>query len=108
MRLETELAPPIDDASEADIRTAFADPAVMGSFAILSEAPERYLQTAPDGEQFVLEYREGDAQHHFRAAATLSKAEVEQAFLGYRSGDERWRTEVPWEPYRGRPWWKLG
>jgi hypothetical protein len=58
-----------------------------------------------------LEYRDGDADHHFSAGDTHGKEDVLRAFLWYLAGDERWRTEFPWRTLErsaeSKPWWRF-
>jgi len=69
------------------------------SFAILSEADEVYVQTAGGRDTgFVLEYREGSADAHYRAVRNdLNVGEVVRAFIQYTAGDPSWRVPFDWK-----------
>lgn len=87
------------DATEADIRNAFADDRGRGEFIILSESDEVFLQASgEDDGPYVLEYREGSSDRHFRCTRGLTKAEVEDAFLKYLHRDPGWKNDFPWQP----------
>lgn len=70
-------------------------------FAILSIAPETYIQCAGQKEppyEFELEYREGSKDRHYRAAdGPITIDRVIAAFLGYLQGDPAWRFRFRWE-----------
>ena len=97
-RLKSAGSISADDATADDIREAFANDAERGEFLIL-EAPEGgYMQMAGgiDGEPFVLEHRD-TSESHFKAKGNLTKADVEDAFLSYLSGDEVWQFKYKWD-----------
>ncbi len=99
MTLECAQSLPSADATEADIRQAFADDAGRGEFIILAAADQVFLQASgEDDGPYALEYREGSGDRHFRCTRDLTKAEVEGAFLKYLNRDARWKTDFPWEP----------
>ncbi len=99
MRLECAQSIASADATEADIRQAFADDAGRGEFIILSESDEVFLQASGEGGgPYALEYRQGSADRHFRCTRDLTKTEVERAFLQYLNRDPGWKNDFPWQP----------
>ena len=98
------------NVTETQLREAFRCPGAYGEFIILKRDGQHYMQAAGEGdddEPCILEYREGDNEHHFCAAGEYTKAQVEQAFVWYLNNDNRWRTEYPWEKQEIKPWWKF-
>jgi len=91
----------VEDPAEADFRAALAElTRTTGGFMILSIDPETYLQCAGDAEGFVLEYRDGSAARHFRAAVEgrlLTAEELLPAFVEYAAGRPTWRERFAWE-----------
>lgn len=62
--------------------------------------PSTYMQThggRKDG--FALEYRVGALRKMFASKKLLSLAAVQRVFVWYASGDERWKTRIPWERF---------
>jgi len=111
MHLETAQDIEHNNVTEAQLREAFRDDAGRGEYIILSRdtrGGQHYIQAAGEyNDPYVLEYREGDNAHHFRANGEYTKAQVEQAFLWYLNNDGRWRTEFPWQKEEIKPWWKF-
>lgn len=80
-----------------------------GDVVILSAAPESYIQTAWSDGGFILEKREGDRLHHFRATRRVSSTfppvpvavftfeEALSAFMAYASGAPA-PGFLKWEP----------
>lgn len=70
-------------------------------FAILSTAPETYIQCGEQREppyEFELEYRDGSQENHYRAAdGPITLDRVITAFIWYLQGDLSWRTAFRWE-----------
>lgn len=100
MKLEAGTGPPIDDPTAQDIADGLAElDEERGGFVVLSRDPQTYLQasgTPSDG--FVLEYRDGDPDAHFRSrAADLSLSKTQQAFQAYADGREGWDDGIDWE-----------
>lgn len=61
---------------------------------------EHYIQTSlgPD-LSFVVEYRDGDADHHFAANLPPGSAtEVAAVIRDWIEDDGAWRTALPWQP----------
>ena len=98
MKLETAESIGFDQVSEQQLLDAFADDNGRGEFVNLSEKPEVYIQASgEDDGPYALEFRDGDADHHFSAGDTFRKADVLRAFLWYLTGDTRWRSEYSWQ-----------
>ncbi|MDY0165882.1 MAG: hypothetical protein RBS80_05015 [Thermoguttaceae bacterium] len=105
MKLECAQAIASADATEADIRNAFADDGGRGEFIILAAADQVFLQASGEEDgPYTLEYREGSADRHFQCTRDLAKAEVEGAFLKYLNRDASWKTDFPWQPLRTNRW----
>src|SRR5262245_64535199 len=110
MKLETATSLKFSQVSEQQLRDAFADDKGLGEFVILSQEPEVYIQAGGKGEgPYVLEYRDGDADHHFSAGDTFGKEDVLRAFLWYLADDRRWRSEFSWQKLEQmqKPWWRF-
>jgi hypothetical protein len=111
MKLETAKSQGFSQVSEQQLRDAFADDKGRGEFVILSQEPEVFIQAGGvDDGPYVLEYRDGDAEHHFSAGNTLRKEDVLRAFLWYLAGDSRWRSEFSWQTLERKPrkpWWRF-
>ena len=101
------------NVTEAQLREAFRNDRDRGEYIILfrdenGRKSEYYIQAGGEfDDPYCLEYRDGDNEHHFRAAGEYTKAQVEQAFAWYLNNDSRWRTEYPWEKQEIKPWWKF-
>lgn len=108
MKLEHELGTRSSDATEEDIRAIFADDAGRGSFVILSESDQVFMQAAGEGGgPFTLEYRDGDEKRHYHCLRTVGKSVAETAFLKYLQGDATWKTDFRWKPLGEKPWWMI-
>ena len=107
MTLETGSSPVVKHATEQDLRNAFKDDEGRGEFIILSQRPEVYMQAGGEDEPFNLEYRDGDAERHYRAEDVFRKEDVERAFVWYLSGDSRWKSEFRWKKIDLKSWWKF-
>jgi hypothetical protein len=108
MKLETAESLAFSAVTEEQLREAFRDDAGRGEFIILSQEPQVFIQAGgEDDGPYTLEYREGDDDHHFRAGTDLRKADALRAFLWYLAGDQRWRTDFPWQKVALKPWWKF-
>jgi len=104
--------PSFPDVTEEQLREAFRKG--HGEYIILFRENKRggnhFIQAGGEAKfdgPYDLEYREGDNEHHFRATGEYTKAQVEQAFVWYLNGDDRWRTDYPWEKIQFKPWWKF-
>lgn len=110
MKLETAKSLRFAQVSETQLREAFADDKGRGEFVILSQEPGVFIQAGGEGEgPYVLEYRDGDDDHHFSVGDTIRKEDVLRAFLWYLAGDARWRSEFLWQKLeqKQKPWWKF-
>ncbi len=108
MKLECAETISASNATETDIRKAFADDQGRGEFIILSEAEEVYIQASGESNgPYTLEYREGDARRHFQCTRDLQKGEVEAAFLKYLQRDATWESAFLWTKLEAKPWWKF-
>jgi hypothetical protein len=108
MRLTTAQSIGSKNTTADEIRHAFRDDKGRGEFIVLDDGDQFFIQAAGDwGEPFVLEFRDGDKDHHFRAEGKWPKDDVERVFLWYFEGDPRWKTEFPWRPIERKPWWKF-
>ena len=98
MKLETAESLELDQVTEQQLRDVFADDKGRGEFVILSVKPDVYMQAGGEGDgPYALEYRDGNADHHFSAGNAFRKADVLRAFLSYLAGDNRWRSEFSWQ-----------
>ena len=70
------------------------------SFAILARAEQEYIQTSGDPSHgFVLEYRDGSEDKHFSGSNfELSAEQVIRAFQSYLAADDKWKSELEWQP----------
>ena len=70
------------------------------SFAILARAEQEYIQTSGDPSHgFVLEYRDGSEDKHFSCSNfELSAEQVIRAFQSYLAADDKWKSELEWQP----------
>lgn len=100
MKLEAGTGPPIDDPTAEDIADGLADlDDERGGFVVLSRDKQTYLQASgTPSEGFVLEYRDGDPDAHYRSrAADRSLSKTQQAFQAYAEGRENWDDGIEWE-----------
>ena len=81
MKLECAETVSSANATETEIRNAFADDHGRGEFIILSDTDQVFIQASGEGDgPYTLEYREGGDDRHFQCARDAKKAEVEAAF----------------------------
>lgn len=107
MKLECAQNISSENATEAEIRNAFADDRGRGEFIILSDAHQVYIQASgEDDGPYALEYREGGADSHFECTRDINKGEVEAAFLKYLRRDDSWKADFPWRKLENKPWWR--
>ena len=67
-------------------------------FVNLARSEMDYIQAGGSSlEDFVLEYQEGDLEHHYRCIDPLSLEKITEALLWYLHSDDRWRTNLGWE-----------
>lgn len=111
MELKTASRISSKNVTEEELINAFEDDVGRGDFIILSQSEEVYIQAAGEGDDpYVMEYREGDSDHHFQCTQKLPKANVQSAFMKYLRGDDSWKTDFEWkqfenEPSENKPWW---
>jgi hypothetical protein len=99
VRLEVEGAAPIDNPTPEQVEQGlrWLESAARG-YAILEQRASDYLQTAPNGNgAYMLEYREGSPDKHFRVSRSLPLEDVAGAFVAYLSQDAGWRSRYEWE-----------
>jgi hypothetical protein len=113
MELKTASRISSKNVTEEELINAFQDDAGRGDFIILSQSEEVFIQAAEEGNTlYQLEYRQGDADHHFQCTQDVSKANVQSAFMKYLKGDDSWKTDFEWKPLEdkpsgNKPWWKF-
>ena len=108
MELACENSPPSSDVTEAAILKAFSDDDGRGSFIILSEADQVFIQAAGTGDgPYTLEYRDGDAKRHHQCLGEPKRSEVQSAFLKYLRRDESWKRDFQWSALKEKPWWMI-
>ena len=108
MKLECAGSLSSGNATEPEIRNAFADDHGRGEFIILSDAEQVFIQASDEGDgRYTLEYREGGDDRHFQCTCDVRKAEVEAAFLKYMKRDATWKTDFPWKKLDRKPWWRF-
>ena len=108
MELKTAQSFGAKNATEEDIRTAFADDSRRGEFVIIEESDHAFMQAAGELDgPYSLEYRE--AEHQYYCDKKVSKAEVEAAFLKYLRHDHSYRSDFGWKKLdiSAKPWWKI-
>lgn len=94
-----------DRQIEESIRSLAGD---GDSFAILARADQVYIQTSGDPRNgFVLEYRDGSEEEHYSCSNfELTAEQIIRAFQSYLAGDDKWKSELEWQPqafeYSGR------
>jgi hypothetical protein len=101
MRIEFESAPPVDAPTLEDVdRSLRALTFPDNSFAILAAGPQVYIQAAMDDDgAFVVEYRDGSADGHYRTSAEVAIDDVVGAFQSYLRQDGVWRSRFEWQKF---------
>jgi hypothetical protein len=108
MTLETAAGLLADPVTETQLREAFIDDTGRGDYLILSRGPQTYVQASGEGEgPYTLEYRDGDAAHHFEGGSAHCQEVIERVFLWYLAGDSRWQSEIDWQKLEPKSRWKL-
>lgn len=93
----------IRNPTESDIRQAvFAlDTKKDEAFLILGPTEMTYIQTTGDQKSdFIVEYQENDARHHYRANRSFTADEIVKALVSYSTGADDWKTTTGWELLR--------
>jgi hypothetical protein len=89
-----------DNPTEADLQKSVAalDTEKNDAFLVLGPSDLTYLQVSGDEKTgFVLEYQQGDIQHHYQANRNdLTTAEIVKAFLSYATGSDEWQKTYEW------------
>lgn len=108
MKLETAERISSDNVTEAELINAFLNDADRGEFIILSQSDQVFIQASGEcDDPYMMEYREGDGDHHFQCTQDVSKENVQAAFMKYLKGDNSWKTDVEWKQLENKPWWKF-
>jgi len=108
MKLETAERLSSKDVTEEELINAFQDDAARGEFIILSQSDQVFIQAAGEyDDPYLVEYRDGDDEHHFYAANDLPKERVQQLFIQYLAGNPSWHTDIEWIKQEKKPWWKF-
>jgi len=86
-----------DRQIEESIRSLTDD---VDSFAILARSDQVYIQTSGDPHNgFVLEYRDGSEEEHYSCTNfELTAEQVIRAFQSYLANDDKWKSELEWQP----------
>jgi hypothetical protein len=91
-----------------ELKKAFEDDAGRGEFIILQKDKGNFIQAAGEYDSpYILEYREGDKDHHYKCLEKLDKKQVQAIFVKYLKEDKSWKTMVKWEKQDLKPWWKF-
>ncbi len=108
MKLETAGRIGSKNVTADELAQAFQDDHGRGEFIILSQSAQIYIQASgeTDGPYYV-EYREGDADHHFQCTQEIAKQQVQDLFMKYLEGDSSWKNDVNWKQIENKPWWKF-
>jgi hypothetical protein len=107
MKLECAESISSDNATESDIRNAFADDYGRGEYIILFESKDVFIQAAGEYDgPYQLQYIEAD-DRIYQCIAPVNKEQVEAAFLKYLVHDATWKTDFQWKKLLKKPWWKL-
>ncbi|THV33664.1 thioredoxin family protein [Glycomyces buryatensis] len=100
MQLNSDYTTEADPASRdqvCDLITSLALAPGEKTIAILSHAPQVYMQTMITPEEtFALEFRDASDGRHF-SVETGSRYVVSEAFLSYFDGTNNWKTRVEWK-----------
>ena len=110
MKLETAEAIASNNVTKEELINAFKDDANRGEFVILTKGEHFFIQASGEYDgPYIMEYREGDANHHFKCIQDLSKENVQLAFIKYLEGDDSWKTDFEWKllEIKDKPWWKF-
>ena len=108
MRLETAERIVSSKVTEEELASAFQDDLGRGEFIILSQSDQVYIQASGESDgPYMMEYREGDADHHFQCIRDVSKENVQSVFMKYLKGDDSWETDVEWKRLESKSWWKF-
>ena len=99
-KLETAGGLSSHDPTSADLLLAFDSDAQRGEFIILHAPDGSFMQAAGEGSgPYILEHRARSGAH-IVAMGELTKAQVQEAFLIFLNGDNKWQTKWQWEPLK--------
>ena len=98
MRLEIDGEATVNSPTAYDVRDILQQLKPSGPmWAVLDIRSDYYIQArAVEDEMFVVEYREGGADRHYKAAGMQPGPAVVAAFLDYLASGNRWRTAFEW------------
>jgi hypothetical protein len=111
MQLTTEDLDPIGKVTQEVLREIL-ESEVFGKLAILADSPTSYMQAACDwqptdecaqfvkqygSDPWILEYRDGQTDAHFRANGYRTLNGVIEAFSRHLARDATWRSNIDWQ-----------
>ena len=98
MRLEIDGETAVNSPTAYDLRDTLQQLKPSGPmWAVLDIRSDFYLQArAVEDEMFVVEYREGGPDRHYRATGMQPRVAVIDAFVHYLASSNRWRTAFEW------------
>ena len=98
MRLEIDGEPALDDPTAEDVRRTVARLSPQRpTWAVLDLGVNYYIQTKiTEDEQFLVEYRDGGPEVHYKADGSQDRDDVIDAFLDYFDNGNKWRTAFEW------------
>ena len=105
MLLTTEGCPsPVEVRSAAELGGALS---TLGDewndYAALGPSIGTFVQAVRTGRGFLVEYRDGAPDRHFRSRReNFTRAEVIALFASYLAADDQWRTSDEWDPADAR------
>lgn len=103
LRAKPEVGPDLDDPSEAALFELLQDiEAGEGTFLIVERTSDRkgetYIQTVRDDDgSYMVEYREGDAEHHFGTPVADMRA-AHALLTGWAFEQPGWKDGHTWTP----------
>jgi len=108
MKLETAERIGSKNVTPDELEKAFHDDQGRGEYIILSQSAHIYIQASGELDgPYIVEYREGDAEHHFQCTQEIAKQQVQDLFMKYLMDDSTWKTDVSWKLLENKPWWKI-
>ena len=98
MRLEIDGESAVDNPTAYDVRDTLQRLKPSGPmWTVLDIRSNYYIQArAVEDDMFVVEYREGGADRHYKAAGMQSVKPVVEAFVDYLASGNGWRTAFEW------------
>ena len=99
MKLFDEAGNQVDSPLDTDIQRVISGlDDEVNTFAVLEKQSGTYMQTMRFEDGFELEYQIDSTDRHFRASQLLSCEQVVTAMSQYALDDQRWQSEVDWQP----------